>query len=81
MKQLLIIGLCVAAMSAAKAGLYEDFVNPPPDVKVGCYYYWVNERVDAEGVRKDLEWMKANGITRAFLATDIRNHDEGEFPG
>ena len=81
MKQLLIIGLCVAAMSAAKAGLYEDFVNPPPDVKVGCYYYWVNERVDVEGVRKDLEWMKENGITRAFLATDIRNHDEGEFPG
>ena len=57
----------------ARAGFYEDFVNPPPEVKVGCYYYWVDERVDEEGVRKDLEWMKANGITRAFLATDIRN--------
>ena len=60
-------------MGAARAGLYEDFVAPPDDVKVGCYYYWVDERVDEEGVRKDLEWMKANGITRAFLATDIRN--------
>ena len=80
MKQL-IATIAIAAVFAAKAGLYEDFVNPPESVKVGCYYYWLNERVDAEGVRKDLEWMKENGITRAFLATDIRNHDEGEFPG
>ena len=56
------------------------FANPPPSVKVGCYYYWVNERVDPEGVRKDLEWMKANGITRAFLATDIRNRTRWENP-
>lgn len=66
--------------TAASAGLYEDFVSPPPDVKIGCYYYWVNERVDEEGVRKDLAWMKENGITRAFLATDIRNRTRIENP-
>ena len=60
--------------------LYEDFLNPPPEVKVGCYYYWVNERVDPEGVRKDLGWMKANGITRAFLCTDIRNRYRADEP-
>ncbi len=65
--------LLFAAM-VANAGLWEDFVNPPEDVKIGCYYYWVDERVDPEGVRKDLEFMKENGITRAFLATDIRDH-------
>ena len=54
-------------------GLRKGFENPPPEVKVGCYYYWVNERVDPEGVRKDLEWMKSVGIARAFLCTDIRN--------
>ena len=60
--------------------LYEDFLNPPPEVKVGCYYYWVNERVDPEGVRKDLEWMKSVGITRAFLCTDIRNRYRADEP-
>ena len=49
MKQLLAIGLCVAAIGAARAGLYEDFQNPPEEIKVGCYYYWVNERVDPVG--------------------------------
>ncbi len=57
------------AASPCEAALREGFANPPPDVKIGCYYYWVNERVDEEGVRKDLQWMKENGITRAFLAT------------
>ena len=76
--------LCAAAIhvlpQTISAGLYEDFVSPPSDVKIGCYYYWVDERVDEDGVRRDLEWMKANGITRAFLATDIRNRTRFENP-
>ena len=60
--------------------LYQSFLTPPDSIRVGCYYYWVNEQVDPEGVRKDLEWMKQNGITLAFLATDIRNHINWENP-
>ena len=60
--------------------LYQSFITPPDSIRVGCYYYWVNEQVDPEGVRKDLEWMKQNGITLAFLATDIRNHINWENP-
>jgi hypothetical protein len=56
------------------------FWNPPDSIKVGCYYYWVNERVDPEGVKKDLQWMKDNGITLAFLATDIRNRTRWDNP-
>ena len=59
------------AASSCEAALMAGFANPPVDVKIGCYYYWVNERVDEEGVKKDLKWMKENGITRAFLATEI----------
>ena len=58
----------------------ELFANPPEEVKIGCYYYWVDERVDPEGVRKDLLWMKENGITRAFLATDIRDRRRLDNP-
>ena len=63
--------------SSCETALREGFANPPPDVKIGCYYYWVNERVDEEGVKKDLQWMKENGITRAFLATDTRILPDG----
>ena len=78
--RMLLVTLAAMVVMTSTAGLYEDFVNPPPDVKVGCYYYWVNERVDPVGVRKDLEWMKANGITRAFLCTDIRNRYRADEP-
>ncbi len=60
--------------------LWNGFCNPPDSIKVGCYYYWVNEHVDPKGVKADLRWMKANGITLAFLATDIRNRTRWEAP-
>lgn len=60
--------------------LKKSFLSPPDSIKVGCYYYWVNERVDPEGVKADLKFMKENGITLAFLATDIRNRDRWDNP-
>ena len=58
--------------------LWQSFLTPPDSIRVGCYYYWINERVDPKGVKADLEWMKDNGITLAFLATDIRNRVNGD---
>ena len=58
--------------------LYQSFLTPPDSIRVGCYYYWINERVDPKGVVADLQWMKDNGITLAFLATDIRNRLQGD---
>ena len=60
--------------------LWQSFLSPPDSIKVGCYYYWVNEHIDPKGVKADLKWMKDNGITLAFLATDIRNRTRWENP-
>ncbi len=60
--------------------LWQSFLTPPDSIRVGCYYYWVNEQVDPKGVVADLQWMKDNGITLAFLATDIRNRTRWEKP-
>ncbi|MBQ3749540.1 MAG: hypothetical protein II863_19185 [Kiritimatiellae bacterium] len=79
--RMLLVALAAMVVMTSTAGLYEDFVSPPAEVKVGCYYYWVNECVDEDGVKQDLEWMKENGITRAFLATDISNYDKESWPG
>ena len=72
-----------AANAQTKTGrdqLYQSFLTPPDSIRVGCYYYWVNEHVDPKGVKADLQWMKDNGITLAFLATDIRNRTRWEKP-
>ena len=60
--------------------LWQSFLTPPDSIRVGCYYYWVDEHVDPKGVVADLQWMKDNGITLAFLATDIRNRTRWEKP-
>ena len=63
-----------------RQSLYQSFLTPPDSIRVGCYYYWVNEQVDPKGVKADLQWMKDNGIMLAFLATDIRNRTRWENP-
>jgi hypothetical protein len=80
---LLVSLLLVCKSAAAQPGnqrdqLYASFLTPPDSIRVGCYYYWINERVDPKGVVADLRWMKDNGITLAFLATDIRNRLQGD---
>ena len=67
-----------ATANAQRDQLYQSFLTPPDSIRVGCYYYWINERVDPKGVVADLRWMKENGITLAFLATDIRNRLQDE---
>jgi len=61
------------AYDSLRESLWHAFLTPPDSIRVGCYYYWVNEQVDSKGVKADLQWMKDNGITLAFLATDIRS--------
>ena len=77
---------CMVVLSAAQTysgghcsqrdNLWQSFLTPPDSIRVGCYYYWVNEQVDPKGVKENLRWMKDNGITLAFLATDIRNRTQ-----
>ncbi|MDR0680779.1 MAG: glycoside hydrolase family 2 [Dysgonamonadaceae bacterium] len=47
--------------------LKTNFQTPPADVRVGVYWYWMNDNISVEGIQKDLEAMKAAGITKAFI--------------
>jgi hypothetical protein len=47
--------------------LKANFKKPPTDVRVGVYWYWMNDNISVESVQKDLEAMKAAGITKAFI--------------
>ena len=84
---LLLALLSYTIMADAQSGnadprerLWQSFLTPPDSIRVGCYYYWVNEQVAPKGVKADLQWMKDNGITLTFLATDIRNRTRWDNP-
>ncbi|MDR1454883.1 MAG: glycoside hydrolase family 2, partial [Tannerella sp.] len=47
--------------------LKSGFANPPDDQRVGCYWYWIDDKITREGVVADLHAMKKAGITRAYI--------------
>ncbi|WP_077153038.1 glycosyl hydrolase [Bacteroides bouchesdurhonensis] len=43
------------------------FRQVPNDVRIAVYWYWISDNISKEGVIKDLEAMKAAGISRAYI--------------
>ena len=75
-----LIPLVAAAMLAVAPGapvplLEEAFINPPPETRPGCYWYWINDNISKEGITRDLEAMARVGIGRAYIG-----HIFGEGP-
>jgi hypothetical protein len=67
---LLFISLLLTAFFSCckrSANLESGFETPPDDVRVGCYWYWIDKTVTKDGVVADLEAMKKAGITRAYI--------------
>ncbi len=53
------------------------FENPPPSVRPGVYWCWLNGNMTKEAITRDLEAMKSKGINRAEIwdVAAIRNPD------
>lgn len=49
------------------ADLARDFVSPPDPAKVWCYWWWLNGAASREGITRDFEEMKKQGIGGALL--------------
>lgn len=43
------------------------FKTMPDSMRLGVYWYWISDNISKEGVVKDLEAMKAEGINCAFI--------------
>lgn len=56
-----------SVMTITDTDLEKGFVYPPDSIKTSVYWYWISGNISKEGVRKDLESMKAVGINRAFI--------------
>lgn len=44
------------------SGLVRMFQNPPKEARPQVWWHWMDGNVSKEGIRKDIEWMKRNGI-------------------
>jgi hypothetical protein len=51
-----------SALAANEPTLEQGFANPPRSVKPSVYWWWLFNRVDKQGITRDLEEFKAKGI-------------------
>ena len=47
---------------ADTSALAKTFQTPPKDARPQVWWHWMDGNVSKEGIRKDIEWMKRNGI-------------------
>ncbi|MDR1372680.1 MAG: glycoside hydrolase family 2 [Dysgonamonadaceae bacterium] len=64
---LLVMLAFIACKNNSSVRLESGFETPPADIRVGCYWYWIDKTVTKEGIIADLEAMKKAGITRAYI--------------
>lgn len=48
--------------TADSSDLVKIFSKPPKDARPQVWWHWMDGNVSKEGIRKDIEWMKRNGI-------------------
>lgn len=64
----LLVALAAAALSLRAGTLEEDFRSPPAATRPFVYWYWVNNNISKEGIRKDLRAMADVGIGGVSIA-------------
>ena len=62
------------------AGIATDFLNPPPETRPGCYWYWINDNISKAGITKDLEAMARVGIGRAYIGHIFNHNSDKDTP-
>ncbi|MBR0300294.1 MAG: hypothetical protein IJQ93_08270, partial [Bacteroidales bacterium] len=40
----------------------QDFANPPQEARIRVWWHWMDSNISKEGIKADLDWMKATGI-------------------
>lgn len=49
-------------VASSSSFLESSFINPPPSSGVYTWWHWMNGNITKDGITRDLEAMKANGI-------------------
>jgi len=59
--------LAAAALCAEEDRLRREFAVPPDSAKAWCYWWWLNGAASKEGITRDFEAMRKQGISGALL--------------
>ena len=62
-----LLGLLAPAAASADGDLARGFANPPDAARAWCYWWWLNGAASKEGITRDFEEMKKQGIGGALL--------------
>ncbi|MDR3699523.1 MAG: glycosyl hydrolase [Candidatus Sulfopaludibacter sp.] len=57
--------------------LREGFLNPPPEARLRCYWWWLNGHTTEAAITRDLEQMKAKGYGGALLVDANGSEQQG----
>ncbi len=77
----LLIALLLALPSAEATSLEADFRNPPAATRPFVYWYWINNNVSKEGLKKDLQAMAQIGVGGVSIAhIEYKNTAYGNAP-
>ena len=63
----LLMGIFQAAVVLGEDNLTRGFANPPESAKPWAYWWWLDSYATKEGITKDLEEMKRQGIAGVLL--------------
>ena len=58
---------CLHAADPAKDSLEETFKNPPVKARPYVWWHWMGSNFSKEGITKDLEAMKEEGVVQATI--------------
>ena len=55
-------GALLLSITASAQGYDDDFKNPPQNARIRVWWHWMDGNITKEGIKADLDWMKAAGI-------------------
>jgi len=79
---LLLLSIFAMAQIRSKSSDYleNSFLNPPTSVKPYVWWHWMGSNFSKEGITKDLEAMKAEGIGGATIFNLASAVQESQYP-
>jgi hypothetical protein len=64
---LVLAAAAIGVGAPRRNALREGFLNPPPEARTRCYWWWLNGNTDEATISRDLTEMKAKGYGGAIL--------------
>ena len=77
---LLYVLMGLLAIPSSHAALESSFRNPEKEAGVWAYWWWPSGYTTKEGLVRELEEMRAKGITGALILHGISGPTAGIFP-